>query len=657
MIFQQLTLRNFGQYKGSHNISLNINNTKPILLIGGHNGGGKTTILEAMQLCLYGKRANCYRRADLRWNDYLRAWINRDSDPNDEIQIKLSFQHPYEGKDSNFEVDFSWRSTGTSIREQKDIFINNILDQTITATWDKFIDSILPARLSNLFFFDGEKIENLVRPETAQQFLESAITDLLGIGTIEQLQRDLAALNRNRLLRNEAQIETKKLNDAQDEYESVKKHLHSTEEQLGMLRKQMKDEEKQIEIHDSEYKSKGGKLLDEQASNEALKKELEQQLETLNKQIIREESGILPLSLVKDQLKEIKRQFQEEKEIDDCIHQKQQLDLIHCKYLKIAEQYGASEKVLNAMSQFAGKENERIEKMFKDTITYLNLPANATPLLDTTLKVLPRTEAQYKQLKKQRMQLQNRLEQIKAKLDATPEKGDLKSIFEQRRNCFKKLSAIEIQLKTKEELLEQLRNRSSQLKNRVVRLLEETAQETAKYEDDQRTVLYSLKAQAYIKEFREQLLNRHINKLEAYILDSFKRLIKKQSLIHDLKIDTSSFAIILTNKEGKIIPAEKLSAGERQLLAIAIFWGLQKASNRSIPVIIDTPMGRLDSTHRKYLVNRYLPFAAHQVILLSTDEEIIGEYYTQISKHVSNEWMITYDEENKSTLIKEGYFQ
>ena len=106
-----------------------------------------------------------------------------------------------------------------------------------------------------------------------------------------------------------------------------------------------------------------------------------------------------------------------------------------------------------------------------------------------------------------------------------------------------------------------------------------------------------------------------------------------------------------------MIPAEKLSAGERQLLAIAIFWGLQKASSRPIPVIIDTPMGRLDSNHRDHLVRRYFPYAAHQVILLSTDEEIVGDYYTQINKHTCNEYTISYDEESRSTQIKEGYFQ
>jgi DNA sulfur modification protein DndD len=657
MIFQQLSLQNFGQYKGLHDLSLQTNQTEPILLIGGHNGGGKTTILDAMQLCLYGKRSNGYRRADQRWNEYLIAWINRESDLKAETRIKLSFHHPYKGKNSVFRVEFSWSSTGKSIQERKDIFINNILDQSITATWDKFIDSILPARLSTLFFFDGEQIENLVRPETAKQFLESAITELLGIGTIEQLQRDLAVLNNNKSLQNKTQAEAKKLKEAENEYATVQKQVCHMEEHLIMLRKQEKDEQKQLEILDSEYEAKGGKLLDDLTANEALKKELEGQLEEINKHIIREESGVLPLYLVKDQLQEIKTQLQEEKDITNYIQQQQQLDQLHGKYLKVAEQYGASNKVLNALSQLAIKENERIKNKLKDKTIYLNLTASVTPVLEAILKELPKTETQHKQLKKRRSQLHNRLEQLNAQLDATPEKGALKALYVQRRDSSKILSKIELELHSKEELLEQLRTKSRKLKERVVNLLGDSAQEASQYEDNQRIVLYSLKAQQYLQEFRDQLLVKHLGKLEAYILESFQHLIKKQSLVYRLKIEASSFAITLTNRDGKVIPAEKLSAGERQLLAIAIFWGLQKASHRSIPVVIDTPMGRLDSSHRDHLVRRYFPFAAHQVILLSTDEEIVGDYYTQISKHTCNEWTISYDEKIQSTQIKEGYFQ
>ncbi|MDF7798516.1 DNA sulfur modification protein DndD [Pontiellaceae bacterium B1224] len=657
MIFLQLTLQNFGQYRGFHEVQMGTTKTKPILLIGGHNGGGKTTILDAMQLCLYGKRSNCYGRSERRWDTYLRSWINRDSDPKQETRIKLHFRHPHEGRETDFRIEFSWRSTGKSISERKEVYINDTLHNQITETWDKFIDSILPARLSTLFFFDGEQIENLVRPETAKIFLESAVSELLGIGTLDQLHRDLTTLNRNKSLQNKSAVETQKLRDAEVSYEETQKQVCHTEDHLVILRKHHKGLTKQLEVLESEYESKGGKLLDDQTSNEKIKEELERQIETLNRQIIKEESGELPLHLVKGQLKEIKAQTVKEAEAKDCAQQQQQIERMHGKYLRAAQKTGASEEVLTALSSLADKEKIRLGNRAESTSVYLNLNPSTVSLLKATLKTLPSAEKHCRNLKKQRSDIDQRIKKLEAKLDATPEKGALNTLLKKRRELTKELSKSELEIITKEELLEQLRAKAGQQKDRVVRLLGDSATEKAQYEDDERTVFYSLKAQEYLKEFRTQLLNKHLGKLEIYILESFQHLIKKQSLVHRLRINPSTFSIELTNNERKIIPAEKLSAGERQLLAIAVFWGLQKASSRPIPVMIDTPMGRLDSSHRENLVKRYFPFAAHQLVLLSTDEEIVGDYYKKISTHTHHELTIAFDEEKATTHIKEGYFQ
>lgn len=657
MTFKKLVLQNFGQFRGVHEIPLDISKEKSIVLIGGHNGGGKTTILDSMQLCLYGKRSNAYRRADQRWGEYLRAWISRDLEAKEETHIKLDFSHPFNGLESDFRVEFSWRSTGKNIQERKEVFINDILDQSITETWDKFVDSILPARLSTLFFFDGEQIENLVRPETAQQFLESAVTELLGIGIIEQLQSDLTTLNRNKLLKGRECKDVQELKDAEEEYSRTQKDIYHIEEHIAILRKQKRDEQKQLEILDSEYETKGGKLLDVQAANEKLKQELESQLKTLDKQIITEMSGVFPLHLVEKQLEEIKIQNMKEKTADGLSQQYQSLKHIHKKYTDVAKESGAADKVLEAIASLAENEFKQIEDKLESTSVYLNLSSDASQVIDTTLTELPRVKAHCGKLKKEKVQMEERLEKLNVQLEATPEKGSLKVLFDRRRDYSKSLTKVELELLSKKELLEQYRCKSNQQQERVLRLLGDSAQETAQHEDSQRIAQYSLKAQQYLKIFKDQLLSKHIGRLESYILESFQYLAKKQALIHSLKIEEKSFAIILTNRDGKNIPAEKLSAGERQLLAIAIFWGLQKASSRPIPVMIDTPMGRLDSIHREHLVRRYFPVAAHQVILLSTDEEIIDDYYSQISEHTCNEFIISYNEESRSTQIREGYFQ
>ena len=105
------------------------------------------------------------------------------------------------------------------------------------------------------------------------------------------------------------------------------------------------------------------------------------------------------------------------------------------------------------------------------------------------------------------------------------------------------------------------------------------------------------------------------------------------------------------------VPAVKLSAGERQLLAVSVLWALARASGRKLPTIIDTPLGRLDSNHRQSFVENYFPFAADQVVLLSTDEEVVGHYYETMKPFIANEYLLEYDEESQSSPIHLGYLK
>jgi DNA sulfur modification protein DndD len=99
-----------------------------------------------------------------------------------------------------------------------------------------------------------------------------------------------------------------------------------------------------------------------------------------------------------------------------------------------------------------------------------------------------------------------------------------------------------------------------------------------------------------------------------------------------------------------------LSAGEKQIYAIAILEALAKTSGRKLPIIIDTPLGRLDSKHRRKLVENYFPTASHQVIILSTDTEIDESFHKSLSDHISHTIKLDYDESIASTITNEGYF-
>ena len=90
-------------------------------------------------------------------------------------------------------------------------------------------------------------------------------------------------------------------------------------------------------------------------------------------------------------------------------------------------------------------------------------------------------------------------------------------------------------------------------------------------------------------------------------------------------------------------------------MAIAILWGLGRASGRELPIVIDTPLARLDAEHRGRLLSRYFPYASHQVILLSTDSEINDKGLEALSPSISRAFHLQFDPEHGQTTIEEGY--
>ena len=73
-------------------------------------------------------------------------------------------------------------------------------------------------------------------------------------------------------------------------------------------------------------------------------------------------------------------------------------------------------------------------------------------------------------------------------------------------------------------------------------------------------------------------------------------------------------------------------------------------------MVIDTPLGRLDSYHRNHLINHYYKNLSEQVIILSTDTEVSIEYAELMKKNSYRQYLLDYDEEKKYTIIKDGYF-
>ena len=164
------------------------------------------------------------------------------------------------------------------------------------------------------------------------------------------------------------------------------------------------------------------------------------------------------------------------------------------------------------------------------------------------------------------------------------------------------------------------------------------------------------KARDVLDRFKLKITTDNLERIRTNIRESLQALYRKEQLVQDVDIDPESYEVTLRDAHGNHVSQDRLSAGERQLLATGQLWGLSKSTTRQLPAVIDTPVGRLDSSHRSHLVDRYFPNAGRQVVLLSTDEEIVGEYQRKLDPSVGKTYLLEYRPETNSSEITEGYF-
>jgi DNA sulfur modification protein DndD len=210
--------------------------------------------------------------------------------------------------------------------------------------------------------------------------------------------------------------------------------------------------------------------------------------------------------------------------------------------------------------------------------------------------------------------------------------------------------------KQKQALLEQAIAKLDVLNQRYSNLLTQQSKDTFEQKRAIQVADHIGKLKNTMQSFAEKLVIENVEYLQTHISKKFHALSRKEKLINGIIICPTSFELTLQDNNNQAMSPSRLSAGERQLLAIAVLWGLAEASGKEIPTVIDTPLGRLDGKHRNKLINNYFPNASQQVILLSTDEEINGEYYKQLSPAICREYHIQYNEQQQSSAFTKGYF-
>jgi DNA sulfur modification protein DndD len=654
MIIDKLTLHNFGVYGGRHEIELTPTNPdKPITLFGGLNGGGKTTFLDALLLVLYGKFAKCSNRGNLSYDDYLRKCINRNVSAQDGAAVELEFRHRQSNVEESIKVSRSWRPTGKSIREDVTVYRNGKIDPESTERWYEFIEELIPSRIANLFFFDGEKIEDLATPEHAANLLRTGIHALLGLDLIETLEQDLKVIERRRKARLGTTEDQEKLLQLNKELDVLNKQRSTFCQQKASCKTKLDHLDKERRGLEQSYKDEGGDLYDQRIEITTAHERATRELMMTQDRMREVAAGDAPLLLVEGLLNQAHEQCVRDKEI---MGNTQSLDLLERRDHKLLNHMAAinaDRSIKELVEEYLTTDRqERSSICGQDPI--IGVEPEALGILHSGQ--LAETRGTINDLIAHASRLEDDIAELDRRLESIPDPAGLAGISTALKDNEKQVLIVEHKLADFGEKQDQSISAIERKQSEIDNLLDANLRSKFAKETSSRVISQTQVTRSLLSEYRTRMGSRHVQRLEQLVLESYQLLMRKKSIIANIKIDAATFEPTLYAENRDIIPLDRLSAGERQLLAVAILWGLSKASGRPLPTVIDTPLGRLDGTHRENLVNSYFPAASHQVILLSTDKEIDEQYYVTLRKSLGREYSIEYDETIQSSQVVDGYF-
>ena len=315
MILDSLILENYGAYAARQEAILTPEPNKPVILFGGMNGGGKTTLLDGIQLGLYGAKARLSNRGRLAYRDYLRASINREADPGEGAAITLRFRRMMAGEYHSFELQRSWRLGVKGIEETFRVLRDGEPDQVYSDHWDEVIEAYLPVRLAHLFFFDGEQIAELAEGGHAAEILGTAVHSLLGLDLVDRLDADLRVLERRK--REEAGNPhfASLMKQAERELQLIDQEQEKAQMEEGSLVNEAGRLAKELNAREERYRTEGGELFLRRKELESERSELIRQKAAWEAQLRELVAGPLPLVLVDDLLQQVEQQARHETEI------------------------------------------------------------------------------------------------------------------------------------------------------------------------------------------------------------------------------------------------------------------------------------------------------------------------------------------------------
>ncbi len=647
MIIKQLVLKNFGVYAGTNTFEFHAN--KPIVLIGGLNGRGKTTFLEGVLLALYGKNSFAYSENDNQtYGQYLRSYVNV-SDGTKETSVELTFFMNAD-ETEEYRICREWNCKSARTSEKVFVYKDGNFNQFLTDNWAMFMENVLPSALSSFFFFDGEKIATLAGENTSEQMKQS-IKALLGITVLDHLENDLARIISRTAKNSVNKKESEELEALRERKEKAIDALEKEDAKIESITRNINDIQKKRDKANEEYIAMGGDIVSQRQELIEKRTVLRTQLSNIFDELLSSSASELPLLLVDDLLQNVREQSEIEQN-------HKTMAFAVKKMLKDLPNYSMTQGIVDErrydIEEFLLYYDSKYQK--KTEADVFNLSDSALSQLQSLLDERLKEKKKYTIDTKERLaSVQKELDQIDSYLSVDIDEKAISALYKKLIKYDHEISENEAKLEVEQEKRKSFNYKANLATSEFNKHVESYLKKVEMNDDGDRIIKYANVANAIISKYRVALQKSKVEEVALTMTSCYKQLASKKTLIDCIEMDPVTLDMIYYNAKREIVPRKSLSAGEKQMMVIALLWSLAICSKKRLPVIIDTPLSRLDSLHRQSLINVYFPKASDQTIILSTDSEINLTYYQIMKKNIGDEFTLIYDENEKATSIKSGY--
>ena len=695
MKITNISIENLGPYVGANLLHFDIEDpTRNVILIGGKNGAGKTTLFNSIKIGLYGCRAYGFESENAKYLEIISNLINSTAklERTGAARIIISILMEDGKDDFRYRFERSWKLSTKNLKEELRIYRNDIpLDETEKSDFQSYLLQLIPPDMFRFYFFDGESIGNFVFNGVRNTDFRNAFLKLCGLDTMDIIHENLLRLSNSR---------KKDLTGAFESYQAVANEFNQAQNDLTdaiTARKTVQDNivalDEELAVLEHNYMLRGGISKKDYASMQTQISREEARRDSVRKWMKETANDIIPFVILRQQLIELRGQIirEDQQQTAQAFQNALNSPSTHSKLFAIFSEAGVddpiflSNRVIASLTESVdGDGSESILNLSKRE--HLDLVAKISTLLAfDTKKVAEATKSIDDSLKTTK--------KIRKKLEKSDTSGADNFFDEKERILAEKQESLR-QLLDAERKVDELTAKCAEISSKL-----KNAQK--KYEDFLKARSVSdttAKAILAFTDLQKRLYKKYVADVERGFKESFAALINKSDLIDGIVIDDqlqvfpykertfirtelrntlqrmgeSYFISQLGNtayeafiedingtSEEITLPVEvkqQLSAGEKQVFIMALYQALSRLNKVSVPYLIDTPFARIDNEHRQNILNNFFMKLKGQIIILSTDEEIVGEHRESIENAISDYYLLKHAENNGTEIINSAYF-